>query len=95
MRRKLTAKHNKPTVSRERLQPLPCGTGKNHLGLGLVPGFSGAGRDDRHAVMLGQFLIFWIDVGVVTTGFGDAGLEVVRHQDGTDAAEVTEGPDVA
>ena len=66
-----------------------------HLGLGLVPGFSGAGWDDRHAVMLGQFLIRWIDVGVVTTGLGDAGLEVVRHQDGTDAAEVTEGPDMA
>jgi DNA replication protein DnaC len=31
MRRNLTAKHHKPTAIRERLQPLPCGTGKNHL----------------------------------------------------------------
>ena len=50
-----------------------------HLGLGLVPGFSGAGRDDHHAIMLGQFLVCRIDIGVVMTGFGDDGLESANN----------------
>lgn len=43
--------------------------------------------------MLGQFLICRVDVGVVTTGLGDAGLKVARYEDGADSAVVAKGPD--
>jgi DNA replication protein DnaC len=57
MKRDLAAKHHKPTVISERLHPLSCGTGKNHLAQALGHIAVRRGYDtvfSTHAKLLGQ-----------------------------------------
>ena len=57
MKRDLAAKHHKPTVISERLHPLSCGTGENHLAQALGHIAVRRGYDTvftSHAKLLGQ-----------------------------------------
>jgi hypothetical protein len=64
------------------------------LGFGLVARFSGSCRDDRDPIMMGQFRIGAIDLGLIAVRPMDGGLEIVRDQDLRDAAERTKSPDM-
>lgn len=65
------------------------------LDLRLVARFSGACRDHRHAVMVGEIQIGWIGVGLIPTRLADTAFEVVRHEDFGGSAEVFQHTDMA
>ena len=50
-----------------------------HLGLGLILGFIGPGREDGSAVMVGQLGIGGIDLRRVAVGSRNSRLEIIRH----------------
>ena len=60
----------------------------------FVSGFSGTGRYDRGAVMIGQVLVGGVDVGLVATRVCDPRFEVIRHDDLRDTLKVFKGMDV-
>jgi hypothetical protein len=44
--------------------------------------------------MTGLFLIRWVDVRIITAGFGDRSPQVIGDQDLGQTAEETKGPDI-
>ena len=65
------------------------------LGLGLVPGFTRAGRQDGHLVVLGPLLVAGVDIRVVAAGFADPVAQVIGDNERGDAFDAGHGPGVA
>ena len=65
------------------------------LGLGLVPGFTRAARQDGHLVVLGPLLVAGVDIRVVAAGFADPAAQVIGDNERGDAAEEGHGPGMA
>jgi hypothetical protein len=67
------------------LHPLDAG-----FSLGFVAGTPDSGRHHRGAVVLGQLLVAAVEVGIVETGGGDPGLDVIRDDQRRHPAQVLE-----
>ena len=65
------------------------------LGLGLVPGFTRAGRQDGHLVVLGPLLVAGVDIRGVAAGFADPVAQVIGDNERGDAFDAGHGPGVA
>ena len=60
----------------------------------FITGATHTRRDDRNLVVACQFLIGWIQVGLVAMRFADTTAQIIRDDDLADAADELKGPHV-
>lgn len=64
------------------------------LNLGFVAWFPDSGRNDGHAIVLGQRLIRGVELRLIPASLGDPAFEIVGDHDLGHATEEGEGPDM-
>jgi hypothetical protein len=65
-----------------------------HLDFGFIPRTGGAGRDDRHAIMLRELGVGPVEGGLIAMGSAYGGLEVIRDYDLGHPTKRREGMDM-
>ena len=77
-------------MTQDRQYPALCDQ-YTHLDLGLVTGLEFLGGQDGATIVLGEFRVSRVDLGLVEAGLLDAALKIVRRKDMRGASKVLEG----